>query len=75
MKKLNIKRRKDLTMLYMKSVLMSLADLFEKFPGRAVYEKGVIAMCNFSLPTYTWQCSLKKTVSKKYKVFKINIYS
>ena len=60
-KKYNIKNGKELTELYLKSDVILLADVFEKFIKISVEEYGVSPLYCVSLPGYTWQCGLKYT--------------
>ena len=60
-KKFNIKNGKELTELYLKSDVILLADVFEKFIKISVEEYGINPLYCVSLPGYTWQCGLKYT--------------
>ena len=60
-KKFNIKNGKELTELYLKSDVISLADVFEKFIKISVEEFGINPLYCVSLPGYTWQCGMKYT--------------
>ena len=60
-KKFNIKNGKELTELYLKSDVILLADVFEKFIKISVEEYGINPLYCVSLPSYTWQCGLKHT--------------
>ena len=60
-KKFNIKNGKELTELYLKSDLILLADVFEKFIKISVEEYVINPLYCVSLPGYTWQCGLKYT--------------
>ena len=60
-KKFNIKNGKELTELYLKSDVILLADVFEKFIKISVEEYGLSPLYCVSLPGYTWQCGLKYT--------------
>ena len=60
-KKFNIKNGKELTELYLKSDVILLADVFEKFIEISVDENGINPLYCVSLPGYTWQCGLKYT--------------
>ena len=60
-KKFNIKNGKELTELYLKSDVILLADVFEKFIKISVEEYGINPLFCVSLPGYTWQCGLKYT--------------
>ena len=57
----NIKNGEELTELYLKSDVILLADVFEKFIKISVNEYGINPLYNVSLPGYTWQCGLKYT--------------
>ena len=59
--KFNIKNGKELTELYLKSDVILLADVFEKFIEISVDEYGINPLYCVSLPGYTWQCGLKYT--------------
>ena len=58
-KKFNIKNGKELTEIYLKSDVILLADVFEKFIKISVEEYGINPLHCVSLPGYTWQCGLK----------------
>ena len=60
-KKFNIKNGKELTQLYLKSDVILLADVFEKFIKISVEEYGINPLYCVSLPGYTWQCGMKYT--------------
>ena len=60
-RKFNIKNGKELTELYLKSDVILLADVFEKFIKISVEEYGINPLYCVSLPGYTWQCGLKYT--------------
>ena len=57
----NIKNGKELTELYLKSDVILLADVFEKFIKISIEEYGINPLYCVSLPGYTWQCGLKYT--------------
>ena len=57
----NIKNGKELTELYLKSEVILLADVFEKFIKISVEEFDINPLYCVSLPGYTWQCGLKYT--------------
>ena len=57
----NIKDGKELTELYLKSDVILLADVFEKFIRISVEEFGINPLYCVSLPGYTWQGGLKYT--------------
>ena len=58
-KKVNIKNGEDLTQLFLKSDVLLLACVFEKFMKISVNEFGINPLYCVSLPGYTWQCGLK----------------
>ena len=60
-KNFNIKNGEELTELYLKSDVILLADVFEKFIKISVEEYGINPFYCVSLPGYTWQCGLKYT--------------
>ena len=60
-KKFNIKNGEELTEIYLKSDVILLADVFEKFIKISVEEYGINPLYCVSLPGYTWQCGLKYT--------------
>ena len=60
-KKFNIKNGEELTQIYLKSDVVLLACVFEKFIKVSVNEFGIILLNCVSLPGYTWQCGLKYT--------------
>ena len=60
-KKFNIKNGEELTQLYLKSDVILLADVFEKFIKISVEEYGINPLYCVSLPGYTWQCGMKYT--------------
>ena len=57
----NKKSGKELTKLYLKSDVIFLADVFEKFVKLSTGECGIIPLYCVSLPGYTYQCALKHT--------------
>ena len=57
----NIKNGKELTELYLKSDVILLADVFEKFIKISVEEYGINPLYCVSLPGYTGQCGMKYT--------------
>ena len=57
----NIKNGEELTELYLKSDVILLADVFEKFIKISVEEYGINPLYCVSLPGYTWQCGIKYT--------------
>ena len=60
-KKFNIRNGEELTQLYLKSVVLLLPCVFEKFIKVFVNEFGINPLYCVSLPGYTWQCGLKYT--------------
>ena len=60
-KRFNIKNGEDLTQLYLKSDVLLLTCVFEKFIKRSTTEFGINPLYCVSLPGYTWQCGLKFT--------------
>ena len=59
--KSNSKNGEELTQLYLKSDVLLLACVFEKFIKVSVNEFGINPLYCVSLPGYTWQCGLKYT--------------
>ena len=59
-----LKKAEELTKLYLKSDLILLADVFEKFIKISFEEYGIVPLYCVSLPGYTWQCGLRYTDSK-----------
>ena len=57
----NIKNGEELTEIYLKSDVLLLACVFEKFIKVSVGEFGINPLYCVSLPGYTWQCGLKYT--------------
>ena len=60
-KRFNIKNGKELTEIYLKSDVLLLECVFEKFMKVSVNEFGINPLYCVSLPGYTWQCGLKYT--------------
>ena len=60
-KRFNVKNGKELTEIYLKSDVLLLACVFEKFIKVSVNEFGINPLYCVSLPGYTWQCGLKYT--------------
>ena len=60
-KRFNIKNGEELTEIHLKSDVLLLACVFEKFIKVSVYEFGINPLYCVSLPGYTWQCGLKYT--------------
>ena len=56
-----VKNGKELTELYLKTDVILLADVFEKFIKVSIKEFGINPLYSVSLPGYTWQCGLKYT--------------
>ena len=59
--KFNIKNGKGLTEIYLKSDVLLLACVFEKFIKVSLNEFDINPVYCVSLPGYTWQCGLKYT--------------
>ena len=57
----NIKNVEELTQIYLKSDVLLLACVFEKFIKVSVNEFKINPLYCVSLPGYTWQCGLKYT--------------
>ena len=55
------KNGQELTEIYLKSDVLLLACVFEKFIKTSVNEYGINPLYCVSLPGYTWQCGLKYT--------------
>ena len=60
-KKFSIKNGEELTEIYLKSDVLLLACVFEKFTKVSVNEFDINPLYCVSLPGYTWQCGLKYT--------------
>ena len=60
-KRFIIKNGEELTEIYLKSDVLLLACVFEKFIKVSVNEFGINPLYCVSLPGYTWQCGLKYT--------------
>ena len=60
-KKFNIKNGEELTEIYLKSDVLLLACVFEKFIKVSVNKFDINPLYCVSLPGYTWQCGLKYT--------------
>ena len=56
-----IKNGEELSELHLKSDVILLADVFEKFNKISVEEYGINPLYCVSLPGYTWQCGMKYT--------------
>ena len=59
--KFDIKNGGGLTEIYLKSDVLLLACVFEKFLKVSTYEYGINPLYCVSLPGYTWLCGLKYT--------------
>ena len=57
----NIKNGEELTEIYLKSDVLLLACMFEKFINISVNRYDINPLYCVSLPGYTWQCGLKYT--------------
>ena len=57
----NIKNGEELTEIYLKSDVLLLACVFEKFIKISINEYGNNPLYCVSLPDYSWQCGLKYT--------------
>ena len=60
-KRFNIKNGEELTQIYLKSDVLLLSCVFEKFIKVSVNEFDINPLYCVSLPGYTWQCGLKYT--------------
>ena len=60
-KRFNIKNGEELTEIYLKSDVLLLACVFEKFIKVSISEFGINPLYCVSLPGCTWQCGLKYT--------------
>ena len=60
-RKFDIKNIEELTQLFLKSDVLFLACVFEKFIKKSVNEFGISPLYCVSIPGYTWQCGLKST--------------
>ena len=58
-KTFNIRNGEELTKIYLKSDVLLLACVFEKFIKVSVNEFGIDPLYCVSLPGYTWECGLK----------------
>ena len=70
--KFNIKNGEELTEIYLKSDVLLLTCVFEKFIKVSVGKFRINPLYCVSLPGYTWQCGLKYT-GINCKHFKIKI--
>ena len=57
----NIKNGEELTELYLKSDVILLSDVFEKFIKISIEEYGINPLYCVSLPGYTWYCGMNYT--------------
>ena len=57
----NIKNGEEVTEIYLKSDVLLLACVFEKFIKVSLNEFGINPLYCVSLPGYTWQCGIKYT--------------
>ena len=60
-KKFNIKNGEEITEIYLKSDVLLLTCVFEKFIKVSFNEFEILPLYFVSLPGYTWQCGLKYT--------------
>ena len=60
-KRFNIKSGEELTEIYLKSDVLLLTCVFEKFMKVSINELDINPLYCVSLPGYTWQCGLKYT--------------
>ena len=60
-KRFNVKKGEELTEIYLKSDVLLLTCVFEKFIKVSVYEFDINPLYCVSLAGYTWQCGLKYT--------------
>ena len=60
-KKFNVKYGEEVTQFFLKSDVLLLACVFEKFMEVSVNELGINPLYCVSLPGYNWQCGLKYT--------------
>ena len=60
-KNFNIKNGEELTQLFLKSVVLLLSCVFEKFIKVSINDFDINPLYCVSLPGYTWQCGLKYT--------------
>ena len=61
---------KKLTQLYLKSDVILLADVFEKFIKVSYDQFKINPLYCVSLPGYTYECGLKYTLILNYKHYK-----
>ena len=71
--KFNIKNGKELTELYLKTDVILLADVFEKFIKVSLEEYKINPLYCVSLPGYTWLCGLKHTGINLQNIQDINL--
>ena len=60
----NLKKGEELTEIYLKSDILLLACVFEKFIKASLNEFDISPLYCVSLLSYTWQCGLKYTKIK-----------
>ena len=60
-KRFNIKNGEELTEIYLKSDVLLLSCVFEKFVEISINQFDINPLYCVSLPGYTWQCALKYT--------------
>ena len=60
-KRFNLKNGEELTEIFLKSDVLLLACVFEKFVNVSVNEFGINPLYCVSLPGYTWPCGVKYT--------------
>ena len=70
---MNIKTGKEFTDLYLKSDVILLADVFEKFIKVSLKEFEINPLYCVSLPGYTWECGLKYTNIKLQTLQDLNM--
>ena len=51
----------DYSILYLKTDVCHLADVFQKFSNFAYKTYGLDCRYSYTLPGYSWQCMLKMT--------------
>ena len=60
--------------MYLKSDVVFIADVFEKFLKISIEENGINPLYVVSLPSYTWQCGRKYTEIKSKKLQNIDLF-
>ena len=60
-KRFSFKNGEELTEIFLKSDVLLLTCVFEKFKEVSVNEYDINPLYSVSLPGYTWQCGLKYT--------------